>query len=335
MGGIFGRRHVIFFILYSFSCVSSLSSGLAGVKSDFSKFSSQFSKMLHDEPLLLDVRSRTEFCEGHLRSSCGIPASELEERLYELPAPFEQSLKLIGGPADRETAKSILEGRGWDVADEIDEAELRVQDLEAGPVSMQAWQPNIFLRFCMDHLDPPLDCAALSTDCGAYDLGCGNGRDAVFMSQRLPSWTVVGIDNHKGALSRARTLSHSHRVHGRTKWVDANLRGNPVCLQALLSVPSAGIVHGHRFMDRNLITAAKKEIVPGGYFMWSTFMGAEAGTNLAPPHKPSRMIASGELARVFGDQETGKWEVILDEESTLITRGLVVPASFFLARKCA
>lgn len=48
------------------------------------------------------------------------------------------------------------------------------------------------------------------------DLGCGSGRDTVYMAQRLPPGTrVVGVDNHSYALERGARLAE--------RWLDTSL----------------------------------------------------------------------------------------------------------------
>jgi SAM-dependent methyltransferase/rhodanese-related sulfurtransferase len=62
-------------------------------------------------------------------------------------------------------------------------------------------------------------------DLVALDLGCGSGRDAVHMAMALPPpWRVVGVDNHKGALDRARALAARESLEGRVDFLCADLR---------------------------------------------------------------------------------------------------------------
>lgn len=72
---------------------------------------------------------------------------------------------------------------------------------------------NDFLEFCTQrYLLPSASALDIdSTDTGerlVLDLGCGNGRDAVYMAQNLPLGTrVVGVDNHSYALERGAGLA--------------------------------------------------------------------------------------------------------------------------------
>jgi hypothetical protein len=74
--------------------------------------------------------------------------------------------------------------------------------------------------------------------------------------------------------------------------------------------------------------------------------GAEA--NLAPPYRPSRMLHPGQLRHLFEDttatsttssssssssNSAAEYTVLHDEQAELTTRGVQVPASFFVARR--
>lgn len=69
----------------------------------------------------------------------------------------------------------------------------------------------------MEHYLLPAGAGALSTGC-VLDLGCGSGRDTVYMAQRLPPGTrVIGVDNHSYALERGRGLARD--------WLNAETHG--------------------------------------------------------------------------------------------------------------
>jgi rhodanese-related sulfurtransferase len=72
------------------------------------------------QPVALDLRTAERYAEQHISGSCSVPLSELVTRLYELPAPFGAPLQLIGGCAERASARNILEQGGWNVGAELD-----------------------------------------------------------------------------------------------------------------------------------------------------------------------------------------------------------------------
>lgn len=69
---------------------------------------------------------------------------------------------------------------------------------------------NEFLEFCTERFLLPSGAAyGTTTDDGVVlDLGCGSGRDTVYMAQHLPPGTrVIGVDNHSLALERGARLA--------------------------------------------------------------------------------------------------------------------------------
>ncbi|CAN0548631.1 unnamed protein product, partial [Ectocarpus sp. 12 AP-2014] len=113
------------------------------------------------------------------------------------------------------------------------------------------------------------------------DLGCGSGRDTVYMAQRLPPGTrVVGVDNHSYALERGARLAERA-----CEWSLADLRK-----EGSLDGMRASIVHGHRFKCERLLPLLRDHVLlPGGYFIWSTFLDT-GSENSVPPWRPSRMM---------------------------------------------
>lgn len=114
------------------------------------------------------------------------------------------------------------------------------------------------------------------------DLGCGSGRDTVYMAQQLPPGTrVVGVDNHSYALERGAILAD--------KWVDAaqrlgasaiederlsldiGPRGNierRACEWLLTDLRKPGslgdikahVIHGHRFKCEQILPFLRDQV---------------------------------------------------------------------------
>ena len=162
----------------------------------------------------------------------------------------------------------------------------------------------------------------------AVDVGCGSGRDAVYLAMKLPrDFVVIGIDNHKAALSRAQTLANRSGVpNSRIRWVCEDVRKAGALRRIIEQVVSetenrerhgegfeidcyeeddglVDVVHGCRFLDSRLLLEVRddsKLVSKNGLFIWSTFSGAsEEERNPAPPHRPSRRLVVGELGRTF------------------------------------
>jgi hypothetical protein len=92
---------------------------------------------------------------------------------------------------------------------------------ESGPRASRIWQPNDFLEEVWPKVAAALERAAAQESSVkrkkvAVDVGCGSGRDLVWLALQLgPEWEVVGLDNHKAALERAMVLAESEGVADR------------------------------------------------------------------------------------------------------------------------
>lgn len=159
-------------------------------------------------------------------------------------------------------------------------------------------------RFVLPALSDSDECGvdfkfSLSGGC-ALDLGCGSGRDTVFMSQHLPPGTrVIGVDNHSYALQRGKGLAQGWLNQGgwahsgtqdedgpqldlgssleeMTEQIDMEGKcfyssqsgGKRTCEWILADLRKegsldglhAGIVHGHRFKCEQLLPALRDEV---------------------------------------------------------------------------
>lgn len=296
---------------------------------------------LHEPPVIVDLRPPEDFCSGHLEAAANIPLSDLRQRLFELPPPGEWPLGLIGGEAELEEARALLEPKGWtpqmiNLSDSAAIAKLGY--VTRGPSEAQAWRPNSFLAAVfrsigtLPHEDEP----------GAVlDLGCGSGRDAVYLAKELQrrgcKWLVTGIDNHEAALQRGRELAESNHIETTScSFVNADLRRGGLDETLGAAGLPLRLVHGCRFLDVDLLCRIPQLLAPDGLFVWSTFQDpSDDSRPLAPPFRTSRRLRRGQLAAMLGEDSRGNGglEVLCDVEGELLTRGEWVPASFFVARR--
>lgn len=118
--------------------------------------------------------------------SVWIPATELTDRINELPAR-DVPIRVI--PSGHVEAVSILAGMGRRafVAESYEVVDL--------PPRARLWQPSRMIP-------------SLSRPGRALDIGCGSGRDAVFLASE--GWRVTAIDVLPDAIEMARSLSHRY-----------------------------------------------------------------------------------------------------------------------------
>ena len=85
------------------------------------------------------------------------------------------------------------------------------------------WDPEQYLKYSNERVRPALDLLA-RIDAAApkrvLDLGCGAGNVTAFLAQRWPDARVVGVDNSKEMLAKARA---STAGDSRREWIDADL----------------------------------------------------------------------------------------------------------------
>ena len=71
-----------------------------------------------------------------------------------------------------------------------------------------SWNPEQYLKYSNERLRP------------ALDLGCGAGNVTAFLAQRWPEALIVGVDNSKEMLAKARASTVGKP---RREWIDADI----------------------------------------------------------------------------------------------------------------
>uniref|UniRef100_A0A0G4I8J9 Methyltransferase domain-containing protein n=1 Tax=Chromera velia CCMP2878 TaxID=1169474 RepID=A0A0G4I8J9_9ALVE len=306
-------------------------------------------------PVLIDLRSKREREEtGSVDGATQISVDELTPRTFELPPPFEYRLSFLGSEDECQKAKLFTKQGGcqWTVSECITKSEAinrmvkegaPADKFQRGPLGVnEGWRANVFLEFCLKKFAPVFEEAG-GEGRVALDLGCGNGRDGVFLAAKT-GIRVVGSDNHDGALARARALTADLGLAGLCEWKQCDLRKNGKsvedCQRELLREDrseSVGLIHGHRFLERRLLPVCRDLLACRGLFVWSTFASVDGEIleeRPGPPYKAGRLLREGELREVFESSKSDCcFEIIFDEMGTLLSHGVEVNAHFFLARK--
>lgn len=217
-----------------------------------------------EPPVLLDLRPREDYADCHLEGSSSLPLAELAKELFTLPPPGEWPMTLVGSREQIAEAQTLLQPKGWAAAEleANDAASLRRCGTTVdGQDSAPTWRPNSFLAAVL-RSQPALPPAGV-----AVDVGCGSGRDAVHLSQELGTgWSVVGVDNHGGALDRGQQLARSC---GRdVVFTNANIRKQKLTEAVGESLGAADgtseadklqLVHGCRFLHLPLLEKLAEE----------------------------------------------------------------------------
>lgn len=267
---------------------------------------------------LLDCRPFADFCTAHSRDACSIPAAELPARMHELPKNTEP-LAVCGDAGSLPQAVAFLTSKGYRVVEQIRwtpeyAARLQVEGkLESGAHSQRLWQPAPLQARFMTEFVPEY---AITPGKG-LDIGCGAGRDMVFLA--MYGWQMTGVDYIPGALQRAQQLAASQQVSVTTWLRDLETGQDPF---ADVAEASFDLLCVARYLHRPLFPWLKRLLKPGGTVIYQTFMqGAE---QFGSPRNPNFLLKPGELASIFNDAE-----ILLDTVEYLDDGR---PVSSFIAR---
>ena len=193
-----------------------------------------------DEPaVVVDLRPRAEFRACHLEGSASVPSDELSALLYTLPPPAEWPVSLLGTREQLAEAQALLQPKGWSAKELLVE---RASELERlGPTSAgddsaatgpPTWRPNSFLAAVLRSQQLAAPPAGL-----VVDVGCGSGRDAVYLRQQLQARRLLPTaapPRHRGcSLSLSLSLSHSRsRSRSRSRSLTASILSPSLIHQA-------------------------------------------------------------------------------------------------------
>ncbi len=165
------------------------------------------------------------------------------------------------------------------------------------------------------------------------DVGCGSGRDAVWLAKR-GLWSVRAVDRLPKCLARVCQLAERHGVRGRVACEEAVIKaGAAVSSRPYPLSASVGEESGHflgrfdqgqyhlvvvvRFLEREFFGTLREMVRPGGgYLLFVSFLDRSGdGIVYESPKDPRRLLQPGELAKVFGEgaEGLGGFDVVRDE----------------------
>ena len=267
---------------------------------------------------ILDLRSFEDFKQAHVVDATWMAWSDLSEHLNELPASPAKFF-LIGSAQAIEEASIYLDSKDYKVSgslvvDSPDAMQAWGERLPgllvSGAQSKTLWSANPLLIEFTEGLD--LD--TKTTRPTAIDLGCGGGRDAVFLAKQ--GWQVTAIDSEARVIKRAKQLAARAGASVKFRCCDLKKEG-------CLTDQSFDLVMVMRFLNRDLYEPIKTMVKPGGWIVFQTFV--EGVEKFYSPKNPNFILKVGELTQVFSD-----FKIITDRMETLLDGRPVVS---FIAQK--
>jgi SAM-dependent methyltransferase len=221
---------------------------------------------------VLDVRSPEQFAAGHAAGAGHIPHDELSSRMHELPEKGAGLRVLHDDPAVAGQAVELLCARGYRA--EIATA-MKLDD--HGP-AVPLWRPSAFLMEAL-----PLMGVVKGR---AVDLGCGSGREAVWLARQ--GWDVDAFDILPDAIAKASDLARRNGVKIGLHTADAE-KTNPPRKYDLLCC--------FRYLPRRVLGGLGTWIVPGGYVVVESFHRRDAESRMGGRNVQG-LLGDGELVEL-------------------------------------
>ena len=222
---------------------------------------------------LLDVQEHGPTIADSVR----IPLSELSARTHELP-PKNTVIQVANTGPEAQNAANTLIAQGRQV---------ELTTFTFGEASKgRLWEPNRFLQSVLPKIKPGT----------AIDLGCGSGRDAVWMASG--GWNVVGIDRLPEALDLGRSLASKYLnpEQGQSiTWQQADLTKE-------IDLSAADLMTCFYYLNRPLIARIVESLRPGADFLLEAFT-AEHQRIYGKPKSDSLVLEPGELAQLINGLE--------------------------------
>lgn len=279
--------------------------------------------MSHIAPApLVDCRPVDEYRAGHIAGATSLPATELFQRMHELPQRHVP-LALCGDTTSLAAARHFLLDREFTIASETLWSEALARSLaidgilETGTTSRRLWQPSPLLQEFVQDILPRHDISGRQ----GLDIACGAGRDCVYLA--LNGWQMLGIDESAEALQRTLLLAKNNSATVQTLKVNLEKQANPFIGIIALQPGSIDLVTVSRYLHRPLLPLIQSLLSPNGFIVYQTFMqGCE---KIGSPKNPRFLLEPGELARAFAGFD------ILRDDIFHLDDGR--PLSAFIARK--
>ncbi|MGX5203155.1 methyltransferase domain-containing protein [Aliikangiella sp. IMCC44632] len=269
---------------------------------------------------VIDLRSREAFAQGHYSDAANFPVESIISRLYQLPTK-SSLLYLIGTEQDINEATRALNQKGYAIGASLVwsvslAAQLKAKHLlSLGEQSPRLWQPAPVIERLVKSAQT--NSANPLSGLRALDIGCGGGRDAVYLA--LHGCQVVAVDYQQAAISKVSELAKQHSVKVTAQVLDLEIENN-----ALDQIDGEfDIISVVRYLHRPLLSQIKRKLKPHGFVAYQTFSeGCEA---FGKPKNPRFILKNGELAKVFSDFK------ILCDETIWLNDGR--PNNVFIAQK--
>ncbi|PHS14877.1 MAG: hypothetical protein COA86_14475 [Kangiella sp.] len=252
---------------------------------------------------IIDLRSKTEFSERHIKFSCNIESANLENRLHELPES-KQIVSIIGEEIDLIFARSFLTSKGYKILFQIEATSFfkmyhEIDWFESGSVSQRLWKPSLVVKIFNERYVQFISNQKKSSKKAlkGIDLACGAGRDSVFMA--VDGWDMTAVDYMPSALLRVNSLAENN--HCKVNAIELDLEKIKLNNDESPFPPTwqgyYDLVIVSRYLHRPLLKYIDRLLKPNGFIVYQTFL--EGCEKFGSPKNPRYLLKHGELANIF------------------------------------
>ncbi len=273
------------------------------------------------ETAVIDLRTKDAFLAGHHHLAASIPATELFQRMHELPIKntalsvyFDQQSK---APSEAFFNEKNIKPTTWiEWNEEHQRALKQAEQFSQGENLLYYWQPSdvvkTFISMTETHNTMPRG--------KGVDFGCGAGRDSIYLAKQ--GWEMTGVDYNPDALARFDRLAAVHQVKNNAQSLSLHLESDT---PQTLPWPneSLDLILVVRYLHRPLLNRFYDLLKPGGHLLYQTFMqGCET---LGGPRNPNFLLKKNELSETFHQM------TILSDQIITLDDGR--PTNQFIAKK--
>ena len=303
---------------------------------------------------IIDVRTASNFVESHVVGSFNIPFDGLEQRRYELP-PRHIKFFVVVMKRDLEIVKNWFLHQpfnieGFLVWENVNYLSKATKDKCLPSTSKFSFQPCPLLKEELQYIK---DLVANDTGANIVDLGCGSGRDVIFLAVNFDRANVIAVDNLPGKLREVQEFGQNYNVKNiipimkdmrkkgslralhaevlNEKWLRNCARSKGAHVESLASTndddrvkDGFSIIVISRFLCRDIFHEIIELLKIGGIVCVHSFMSCNA-----KPKKIKDKVEEGELSKIFGP--THGMEVLRDTIYTQPNDGRKL--SMFVAMK--
>lgn len=233
---------------------------------------------------MLDIRPATDFLQNHIPGSVSIPEDELQHRTPELPPKWAPFVVLAGATRPAHRVADELRERGWTGAAHLaGSAAQWPGPWESGPGEHFLWEPTPIVKEWAERIPQGQ----------ALDLGCGSGRDAVYLA--LYRHQVTAVDLLPDALEKASALAGRCGVELVLRQMDLRKLRPPVD-------SGFDLITLVRFLDRDLLDWTPSALRTGGHLLVESFLenppeSPESSSKPGPRKALHRLVTGEALER--------------------------------------